>query len=261
MSFKKFTKDATKKKGKSKLEPSRAIEREFEKALKQIARASGGIVNKHVEGSKLVNTPAMKKALAAYSRAITPWAKNQSLKLLGGITKRLQSYEDYKKKANKMSKVMTKELFESETGLVTMTLMNEQVHLIKSIPLQAGERAQQLVLEGIASGRRADEIASELMRTTKVTESRATLIARTETARASTALNLVRATSVGSTHYIWRNSGDGAVRESHKKLHGKKLDGQKFAWDDPPTLDDGMTGHPGTFPNCRCYAEPILPKL
>jgi len=259
MKFKSFTKDA-KKKTKSKLEPSRAIEKEFERALKKIARASGGIVEAHVDGHKLVNTEQMKKALKAYSEALTPWAKNQALKLLGDTTKRIKSDKAYKENANKMSKIMSKEIFESETGLISMALVNEQVALIQSIPLEAGERAQRLALEGIASGRRADEIASELMKTTEVTESRAKLIARTETARANTALNLARATSVGSTHYRWRNSGDKAVRDAHEKLHGKKLDGQVFAWNKPPTLDDGTTGHPGTFPNCRCYAEPILPK-
>jgi len=258
MKFKSFSLDA--KKIRSKLEPSRAIEKQFERALKKIARASGGIVEAHINGAKLVNTEQMKKALKAYSEAITPWAKNQAIKLLGETNKRLQSDKAYKENSKKMFKIMSKEVFESETGLITMALVNEQVALIQSIPLEAGERAQQLAIEGLVGGRRADEIATELMKTTEVTESRARLIARTETARSSTALNLARATSVGSTHYFWRNSGDKAVRPAHEKLHGKKLDGQVFAWNKPPTLDDGSTGHPGTFPNCRCYAEPILPE-
>ena len=31
-------------------------------------------------------------------------------------------------------------------------------------------------------------------------------------------------------------------------------------WDSPPTLD-GMKGHAGEFPNCRCYPEPVIPRL
>lgn len=239
----------------SKYEPSRAVEREFARALKRIARASGAIVESHVSGSKLTDAPAMKKALEAYSRALTPWAKNQASKLVGTILKKLNTDKGYREHARKLGRVLSDELFHSETGVVTHALVNEQVELIRSIPLKAGERAQELALEALAGGRRADEIASELMKTTEVTESRAKLIARTETARANTYLNLARATSVGSTHYRWITSGDAAVRESHKKMNGKV-----FAWNDPPTLDDGMTGHPGTFPNCRCYAEPILPE-
>jgi len=63
---------------------------------------------------------------------------------------------------------------------------------------------------------------------------------------------------VGSSQYRWHNSGDEAVRESHKYYHGRKMQGQIFSWDKPPTLSDGMTGHPGTFPRCRCFAEPVF---
>lgn len=252
----KFNSTDAKRKQSSKFAQSRAIEAEFQRSLMKIARASGHVVEMHVRGSGLINEAAMKKALADYSRALTPWAKNQSKKLLDATMKRINSDKAYREQAKKMGKEMSKELFESETGLIALALQNEQVELIKSIPIEAGERAQKLALEGLAGGRRADEIASELMKTTEVTESRAKLIARTETARANTALNLARATSVGSELYVWRTSGDADVRDSHRKMNGKV-----FRWDSPPTLSDGEVGHPGTFPNCRCYAEPVLPKL
>jgi SPP1 gp7 family putative phage head morphogenesis protein len=94
--------------------------------------------------------------------------------------------------------------------------------------------------------------------TEQVATNRAKLIARTETAKATATINQARAESAGSRQYIWRNSGDEAVRHSHKYYKGKKLDGQVFDWDKPPTLSDGMTGHPGEFPNCRCFAEPLF---
>lgn len=252
MKFRAFAFDASRR---SKFEPSRAIENEFRRALKRIARASGAIVESHIDHAEIRNSEAMKKALAEYSRNLTPWAQNQSKKLLSKISSRLNSEKAYQKNAREMGKMMSKEFSQSEIEIVHQQMLLEQVGLIKSIPIEAGERALLLVQEGLSQGRRADEIASELMKTTEVTESRAKLIARTETARASTALNLVRAKSVGSTHYKWRTAGDHDVRTSHKKMNGKT-----FSWDDPPTLEDGMTGHPGTFPNCRCYAEPILPK-
>lgn len=256
MKFKKLTFDASKVPfQKSKFAASRAVEREFERALKRIARASGALIESQIDGVKIRNPEALKKALADYSRALTPWAKSQSKKLLGSTLKRINSDKAYRELSKKIGRELSKEVFESETGLIAMTLMNEQVDLITSIPLEAGERAQRLSQEAISSGLRADEIASELMKTTEVTESRAKLIARTETARANTMLNLARATSVGSTQYRWVTSGDKSVRDSHRKMNGKV-----FKWDDPPTLSDGTVGHPGTFPNCRCYAEPILPE-
>jgi hypothetical protein len=37
------------------------------------------------------------------------------------------------------------------------------------------------------------------------------------------------------------------------------MNGQVVAWDDPPTLD-GLTGHAGALPNCRCIPLPIIPE-
>jgi uncharacterized protein with gpF-like domain len=37
------------------------------------------------------------------------------------------------------------------------------------------------------------------------------------------------------------------------------MEGKFVTWDDPPTLD-GMKGHAGQFPNCRCYPEPVIPE-
>lgn len=49
-----------------------------------------------------------------------------------------------------------------------------------------------------------------------------------------------------TTHYTWRTAGDDRVRHTHSALEG-----QVFAWTNAPT-----EGHPGTAPNCRCWAEP-----
>jgi len=79
------------------------------------------------------------------------------------------------------------------------------------------------------------------------------MIARTEIGRASTALTQARSLALGSTGYIWRTAEDGDVRHSHAEMEGKFV-----SWDRPPTLD-GLTGHAGALPNCRCYCEVVLP--
>lgn len=45
-----------------------------------------------------------------------------------------------------------------------------------------------------------------------------------------------------------------AARPSHRAMEGRFV-----SWDSPPRLD-GMTGHAGEFPYCRCYPEPVIPK-
>ena len=132
--------------------------------------------------------------------------------------------------------------------------MGAQVSLIQSIPTKAAERVHKLVLENFEQQGRASEIAEEIKRSGKVASSRATLIARTEVARTSSLLTQSRAEHVGSEGYIWRTVHDSDVRPSHKKMDGKFV-----KWNSPPTLD-GMTGHAGQLPNCRCFAEPVIPE-
>ena len=43
-------------------------------------------------------------------------------------------------------------------------------------------------------------------------------------------------------------------RPAHRAMEGKFI-----KWSQPPTLD-GMTGHAGEFPNCRCHPEPVIPR-
>jgi hypothetical protein len=49
-----------------------------------------------------------------------------------------------------------------------------------------------------------------------------------------------------TSYYTWRSAGDERVRSSHAALNGRI-----FTWDAPPAH-----GHPGSEPNCRCWAEP-----
>lgn len=151
------------------------------------------------------------------------------------------------------SKEIGRALKEAPELPVVKALQAEQVALITSLPIEAGTRAQKLALEAAMGGKRADVVAAEIARSGEVTESRAMLIARTEVARANAALTEARATSVGSTHYIWRTAEDADVRESHAEMEGKIV-----AWDDPPTLSDGTTTHAGQIYNCRCWSEPLL---
>ena len=271
---------------KGKFKPSAAAERAFYQQLKKVAQVSGHIVERHAEGAGLRNPKAMQEELKRYSQKITPWAARQSAKLLESVQK--SNKRAYQNKSKAIGVALNLGVAEQPVGEVALALLNEQVALIQSIPLEAGLRAQRIAYEAFLKGTRAGaspelvkefteerlnaiamhnqlanlsgekELVEEMERTTEVAVNRAMLIARTETARANASFNQARAISVGSRQYRWHNSGDGAVRHSHKVYKGKPLQGRIFSWDDPPTLSDGMTGHPGTFPNCRCFAEPVF---
>jgi SPP1 gp7 family putative phage head morphogenesis protein len=247
---------------KGKFKPSTTAEAKFYKSLKKVAQASGHIVERHISSvSTISDHVKMMKELETYSEALEPWARRQSAKLLDQVQK--SNKRAYQQKSKVIGRLLNSNVAESDVGEVARKLLNEQVALIKSIPLEAGYRAQKIASDNFFKGTRAEadeatiaEIEKQLGLSTEVATSRAKLIAVTETARANATINQARAMSVGSSGYTWHNSGDEAVRHSHKIYKGKKMQGQKFRWDSPPTLSDGMTGHPGTFPRCRCFAEP-----
>lgn len=140
---------------------------------------------------------------------------------------------------------------------VARNIVEENIKLMKSLPLHAADRVSGIharAIEAMISGERSKDFAAEIFRSGDVARSRAKLIAVTEIGRATQALTQARATAIGSEGYIWRTAHDGDVRHSHAKMEGKFV-----RWGDPPTLD-GMTGHAGALPNCRCYCEVVIPE-
>lgn len=230
---------------------SASAESAFARSLKKVARVSAHIVEAHVDGHKIQNTSEMKRALTEYAALIDPWAKRQAARMLEKVARKNRSA--YTKRAKEMGQRLQSQLLENGMGPIAFTLMNEQVELIKSIPLRAGERAQKLAMEAAINGTRASEVAEELRKSGQVSESQAMLIARTEVARANASITQARAEGAGATGYIWRTTMDGAERDSHRKMNGKII-----SYDQLPELSDGTRGHAGTFPNCRCYQDPIF---
>lgn len=237
--------------------PSKAAEASFGRALRQVGRASGHIVDAHVDGSKLIGEKEMRAALAAYSKLLTPWARRQAAKMLEQVSKsnrtayqKAANAQLQEKNAKEMGRLLRITTAESGVREVAAALANEQVGLITSIPLRAGERAQKLALEAVFNGTRADEIAEALSRSTDVSESDAARIARTEVARSNAALTQARAQGIGAKWYIWRTTMDGAEREAHAQMNGEHV-----KYSEVPELSDGTRGHAGTFPYCRCWQD------
>lgn len=228
--------------------------------LRRVGRYAGELVEMHLnwreltvkgeQGPPVLHSSELQKAAEAYSKSLGPWARVQAAKML----EKISAANKRAMRANARAIGQgTRLIVDSAVGAEAAKLMEEQVDLIKSIPLKAAERAQKLALEAVFNGKRADYVVERLKKSKGVAEADAILIARTEVARANSILTQARATAVGSTHYIWRTSKDSAVRHSHREMEGKVI-----AWDSPPTLSDGTTGHAGTFPNCRCYPEPVF---
>ncbi|MGK0705322.1 phage head morphogenesis protein [Yokenella regensburgei] len=140
-------------------------------------------------------------------------------------------------------------------GYVAEDIIHRQIQYIKSLPLEAADRVMDIQARAVAAvvnGERPDELYQMIMQSGEVAASRAQLIARTEIGRATGALTQARALAVGSEGYWWRIEGAG-TRDSHRKMRDIFV-----RWDNPPTLD-GMTGHAGCLPNCKCWPDVQIP--
>lgn len=126
------------------------------------------------------------------------------------------------------------------------------VSLIRTIPQRYFAQVEQKVIDGVGSGRRAEEIADDLERRYEVSESVAKVIARDQVGKFFADLNQARQTELGITHFIWATSDD----ERTCPICGP-LDGNRYSWNRPPK--EGLPGF--VHPQCRCGADPDVATL
>jgi SPP1 gp7 family putative phage head morphogenesis protein len=232
-------------------QPPKSNTLKYERELKKVARMTAHIIEAHTDGDKIISPAAMAQALELYAQTITPWANLISAKATAKVA--IQNEKDFLKQSKRLGEELKNEYSRLKIAEKVKMLQQKQSALIKSIPTEAGERARKIAQEALLAGKRPAVAAAELAASGTVTSSRAVLIARTEMQWASSVLTKTRAELVGADQYIWRTSDDSHVRPSHAEVSNKV-----FNFDNPPTLSDGTTGNAGEFPNCRCWAEPII---
>ncbi|MDN7558804.1 phage head morphogenesis protein [Burkholderia orbicola] len=228
-------------------------EQQYGTQLRKIADQVGVLVKGFPPGDASF-APTIEELLRRYADALAPWAESTAARMLADLSRRDE--QAWMQRAADMSRALRDEIQNAPTGETLRQLMTEQVTLITSIPREAADRVHKLTLEGLVDSTRSSEIAKMIAASGEVAASRATMIARTEVSRASTVLTEARARGIGSSHYIWRTSGDGAVRPGHREMEGKVC-----SWDEPPEVEENgtyMRFHPGCIWNCRCWAEPII---
>lgn len=140
-------------------------------------------------------------------------------------------------------------------------IVTQNSRLIKTVPHDIANEFSHLAQKRWVQGVRPDEITLEMnARVTRLKEYEARRIARTESAKASSALVQARSEALNLDFYIWRTARDGdRVRDSHQIMEGVIC-----RWSEAPN-PEAMAGekshgayHPGGIFNCRCIALPIL---
>ena len=148
---------------------------------------------------------------------------------------------------------------EGPLGVLVRRQIAENAELIRSIPIDMAQWAARYTAARQQQGERAEEIAKEIRaKLPHLTRNKARLIARTETAKAETAITRGRSEMLDIPWYVWETSRDQRVRKSHKNMQGVIC-----FWNDPPAPEaligePSTLGHygPGESPNCRCPALP-----
>jgi SPP1 gp7 family putative phage head morphogenesis protein len=130
--------------------------------------------------------------------------------------------------------------------------------LIASIKDSYSTRGRKIVEEGLRLGRAQKDIAKSLLDLGGFKDKyngteirRAKTIARDQTQKFAKSVDTARQKKLGIKHFIWINSADSRVRETHARWGG-----HRFSYDDPP---DGEL--PGKAVKCRCHARPDTREL
>jgi SPP1 gp7 family putative phage head morphogenesis protein len=234
---------------------SRNAEANYNSRLRSVARQVGDIIKGLAPDGVVKDMQKLLNVLEGYSTLIEPWAESVASYMVADVRRRNE--ELWRSVGKEISRGLRAEITYASQGIVYREMLDEQVGLIKSLPIKAGRRVHQLTQEALLTGRRAESIAQEILQSGKVTESRARLIARTEVSRTSFAFLAARAQAAGSPGYFWRTSEDPDVRDTHQKVNGKYV-----RWGHPPKTDPGLDPYDaGCGPNCRCYAEPVFPDF
>ena len=142
-----------------------------------------------------------------------------------------------------------------------LDIIEQNATVIKTLPQTLATSISQKAATEAIAGRRTGEIVQSLLSDApNLARWQAQRIARTEIAKTQSAITQIRCQEIGINWFTWQTSQDQRVRSSHKHMQGvicaytdlpdpEKLDHKKSQF--------GVYG-PGTVPNCRCYASPVV---
>lgn len=185
-----------------------------------------------------------------------------------------------KRLGKSLRRVMAVDPFRFEPWLAPLSesWVRENVSLIRSVAEEYLGEVERIILRQVREGGDMGETMKTLMERFGVSQSRAELIARDQATKFHGRLTQERQQRLGIQMYRWINSGDERVRGNPSGKYPKAvpshwvMQGKLCRWDDPAVYsrDGGKTWaertvqmpkeHPGQPIQCRCWAEPVLPR-
>lgn len=239
---------------------SKAIERELSKGLKGLTKDILASYEYHTlaqfnkfNRSEIGN---LSNALeAVFNKLLRRWESKAS-DIADKLAERTIAHAD--KYVNVNFSQQGIELATRKNKTPTMKAMYlQQIELIKSIPRDIMERYKGAFYNAVA-GFSQDSLLKLARNIGKVSEKRARLIARDQTAKAIEAFTMERTQSLGLEFYQWQTAQDERVSDGkggHRVLHDRI-----YRYDEPTAVIDSYDnkGHPAQRVNCRCVALAVL---
>lgn len=233
--------------------PNSRWEREYNAVLQKVVGRVNRILERFSPEDPQTSIGVI-SALQDYSNELVAWARKNIGWVIYNLNK--DNEQKWKKQSVTIARLLRKEMEKPPIEPLLDEYMDRSVNLIQSVPLNAAKKIQEIVLENVKSGQyRSENLTDVIMKVGKLPEgmeSRAKLIARTETARITTGLTKARCENLDMGWYAWRSTHDVRVRSSHKLM-----DWVLVSWDDAPdpeTLDGQKKSyghyHPGEIFNC-----------
>lgn len=235
----------------------RALVRAMVKATKEslvLLKSQWNVRHDETESERVINAVKDMLEKAGYKKA----ALDELL--------RIRANADSTVKANiarAFRDVLAVDVFISETDTfvkVTDEWFNQQSKLVDSIVGQYTDKLGTIISNGVQRGTMYSEVAEEIKKLYKTTDSRAKFIARNEISNLNAITTKVRQEDAGIKVYEWSSSEDERVRPEHAFY-----DGKLFYWNNHKMGElNGVKVyptpkyHPGMDYNCRCVALPII---
>lgn len=241
-------------------EPKRRIERGYNRALKGITNQIISAIGETDDPHKVVR----KLKQISNQKQYKEYCESLAMKMVTNVFN--DSGKSWREAARNSSssadiyKAIMEEIKNPKIRLAFIEQINNNAKLISTLPAEIADFCTTYIQEESMGGKRASDIAKELMTLVpNKSKARIGVIARTETSKASTALTMARAESLGLNWYIWRTSQDARVRKSHDHMEDVLIN-----WKNPPS-PERLVGqksvgnyHAGNIYNCRCYPEPVV---
>lgn len=232
----------------------RVIKKLFKKVYNEIYSKKNiyKFLNKRFNGEEILKTYSESLKFKRFCKKLSKELTSKGLNKERGLWRKF--FEIAKKK----NIGVIPSTFKEYQDICRKKVFEKNLSMIKSIPKQVLEVNKFKYIEALKDQIiYGSEPRSSLYKMLKqIGSKRASLIARTETAKLQTALIEEKCINLNSKCYQWLSSNDTRTRKSHKEMNKCIV-----FWsndDNKKPHIDNMIGNAGEFPNCRCSPEPIF---